>query len=279
MEYIQKARIVCLGIDDELKEDENSIYTTTINSTKFPVPTAVAIGSAPVIDGVAFGVEAVTFTQRKNTKRYRFNLSGGLRDLKLTQKSKIVIESICLPNVMSNTYVQSKSCNNIILKMKGIPNNNIWDSSTKGKGASVIFSSPININTQGFGVTSGALEPSLNTAAQYPRFNSDNNGRLFINPNPELLYNFSINDDFLRNGIFEFELIYDISNAWKNTATADEYMYVPQTLDYGNDKDDLEAFMISFVILDTDYENKIYEEKILLNKINKLLLYNKEINK
>ena len=272
MEYIQKARIVCFGIDDELKDDPTSIFTTQINSSKFPVPAAIAPTAATTVDGVNFGVEAVTFTQRKNTKRFRFTLNSTLKNLKLTKQSKLVIESICLPNVMNNSFVQSKSCNNIILKMKGIPNNNIWDSSTKGKGASVIFSSPININTQGYGVSPSVLDPMAVTSAQYPRFNSDNNGKLFINPNPEYLYNFNITEDFLATGIFEFELIYDISNAWKNTAGVDEYIYVPQTLDYSQDKDDLEAFMISFVIVDTDYENKIYDEKKLLNTLNKLLL-------
>lgn len=272
MEYIQKGRIVCLGIDDELKNDESSIFTTEINSSKFPVPIAVLPSATTTIDGVNFGVEAVAFTQRKNTKRFRFTLNSQFKNLKLTKQSKLVIESICLPNVMSNSFIQSKSCNNIILKMKGIPNNNLWDSSTKGKGASIIFTSPININTQGYGVSSGATDPTGLASSQYPRFNSDNNGRLFINPNPEYLYNFNITDEFLANGIFEFELIYDISNVWKNTATPDEFLYVPQTLDYLQDKDDLEAFMISFVIVDTDYENKIYDEKKLLNTLNKLLL-------
>ena len=44
MSLIQKARLTFLGIDDELKNDTNSIYTTQINSSFFPVPAVVAVG-------------------------------------------------------------------------------------------------------------------------------------------------------------------------------------------------------------------------------------------
>jgi len=33
-----KARIICYGIDDELKNSTDSIYSTVINSTLYPVP-------------------------------------------------------------------------------------------------------------------------------------------------------------------------------------------------------------------------------------------------
>ena len=52
-----------------------------------------------------------------------------------------------------------------------------------------------------------------------------------------------------------------------------QYTYVPQTLNYDNDKDDLEAFMISMVIIDTDdSEDMVFEKQDMLNKINKLFL-------
>ena len=44
MTYVQKARLTFLGIDDELKDDTTSVYTTDISSSFFPVPAAIAVG-------------------------------------------------------------------------------------------------------------------------------------------------------------------------------------------------------------------------------------------
>ena len=108
---IQKAKITVLGIDDELKNDETSIYTTEIKSSYFDVPPERDPANpleAIVIDGVSFGMEDVNFETRKNTKRYRFNMNTYFNNLKLSSKAKIVIESICIPNVMSESFIQSK---------------------------------------------------------------------------------------------------------------------------------------------------------------------------
>ncbi len=274
---IQKAKITVLGIDDELKEDASSIYTTEIKSSYFPVPAPVLPAAGQNIDGVLFGIEAVAFNTRKNTKRYKFNMNTYFNNLKLSQKAKIIIESICIPNVMSESFIQSKCVNNIVLKMKGINNTCIWDSSTRGKGSSIIFSSPILLNSQGFGATQVNTNPDQLAPSNKPRLNSDNNGYLFINPSPNTLYNYPIGDEFLRNGILEFELIYDVGNCWKNNANNNNFYYVPQTLDITTDKNDLEAFMISMIVMDEEDEDTIYNDKSMLNKINKLLIdkYNK----
>ncbi len=271
---IQKAKITLLGIDDELKNDESSIYTTNINSSYFPVPPAVAPAVGTLIDGVRFGMEAVAFTTRKNTKRYKFNMNTYFNNLKLSSKAKIVIESICIPNIMSESFIQSKCVNNIVLKMKGINNTCIWDSSTKGKGGSIIFTTPILFNSQAVGTSgSGGTQPDQVAVASRPRLNSDNNGYLFINPSPNYLYNNPIGDEFLRNGILEFELVFDVGNCWRNVnAEVNQFTFVPQTLDINTDKNDLEAFMISMIVMDEEDEDSIYNDKKLLNKINKLLL-------
>ena len=48
MTYVQKARLTFLGIDDELKNDATSVYTTNINSSFFPIPAnAVFAVAAP----------------------------------------------------------------------------------------------------------------------------------------------------------------------------------------------------------------------------------------
>ena len=69
-------------------------------------------------------------------------------------------------------------------------------------------------------------------------------------------------------------MVYDIGNCWENNATANVYEYIPQTLNHTTDKDDLEGFMISMIIMDEpdDENQKVFNSKQLLNKINRLLL-------
>jgi len=54
--------------------------------------------------------------------------------------------------------------------------------------------------------------------------------------------------------------------------TEAHYIQTPQTLDINTDKNDLESFMISMVITDEEEDDKIYNDKKLLNKINRLIL-------
>jgi hypothetical protein len=102
MAYVQKARLTFLGIDDELKNDPTSVYTTNLNSSFFPVPAAVTSATAPLYDDQQYGVEAITFTQRKNTKRMKFSLDGALNNLSLSNKAKIIIESVTIPNILKS---------------------------------------------------------------------------------------------------------------------------------------------------------------------------------
>ena len=86
-----------------------------------------------------------------------------------------------------------------------------------------------------------------------------------------MLYNFNIDDSFLKNGIFEFELLYDIGNCIFNESAPNRFLYVPQTINFTNDKDDFEQFMISIIIMDIEDDDKLYNDGDLLNKINKLI--------
>jgi hypothetical protein len=272
MSYKQVCRLTFLGIDDELKNDTTSVYTTNLNSSFFPIPTAVTAAAAATYENQKYGVQAVTFTQRTNTKRLRFSLNGALNNVNLSNKAKIIIESVTIPNILSHTFKQSKCANNIQLRLRGLSRNVSWDSTSKGK-STLIFSSPVFVNTQGFGETRGTSLPDGITQSQRPRINADNNGHLFINTSPDTLYNFNIDDSFLKNGIFEFELLYDIGNCMFNETTADQFSYVPQTINFDNDKDDFEAFQISLIVMDVEEtDDKLYDDKEMLNKINKLLL-------
>ena len=273
MTYIQKARLTFLGIDDELKNDATSVYTTNLNSSFFPVPDVVAtgVGGAPIYENQQYGVSAVGFAQRTNTKRMRFSLNGALNNTSLSNKAKIIIESVTIPNIISHTFKQSKCVNNIQLRLRGLSKNISWDSTSKGK-SSLIFSCPVFFNTQGYGETLSSLAPDGVTAANRLRFNTDNNGHLFINTSPDTLYNFNIDDSFLKNGIFEFELLYDVGNCIFSENANNQFSYIPQTINFDNDKDDFEQFMISIIIMDVEEEDdKLYNDKDLLNKINNLI--------
>jgi hypothetical protein len=285
MTYVQKARLTFLGIDDELKNDATSVYSTVINSSFFPVPAPIAVGTvagppiapaagaAPLYDDQQYGVKAVTFTKRTNTKRMKFSLNGALNNLSLSNKAKIIIESVTIPNILSHTIKQSKCINNIQLRLRGLSRNISWDSTSKGK-STLIFSCPVFLNTQGYGETLSPNQPPDGTAAaQRPRINADNNGHLFINTSPDTLYNFNIDDSFLKNGIFEFELLYDIGNCIYNENKFNQFSYVPQTIDFDHDKDDFEQFMISIIVMDVEDDNdKLYNNEEMINKMNKLLI-------
>ena len=273
MTYKQVCRLCFLGIDDELKNDASSVYSTVLNSSFYPVPAAVAVAAATEYEGQKYGVKAVTFTQRNNTKRMRFSLNGGLNNINLSNKAKIIIESVTVPNILSHTLKQSKCVNNIQLRLRGLSKNISWDSTSKGK-STLIFSCPVFFNTQGYAETKGgALSVYTDGLAltQNPSINADNIGHLFINTSPDTLYNFNIDDSFLKSGIFEFELLYDVGNCIFNDVSENQFSYIPQTINFDNDKDDFEQFMISIIIMDVEENEELYKDRELLNKINNLI--------
>jgi hypothetical protein len=69
----------------------------------------------------------------------RFSLNGALNNLSLSNKAKIIIESVTIPNILSHTFKQSKCVNNIQLRLRGLSRNISWDSTSKGK-STLIFS-------------------------------------------------------------------------------------------------------------------------------------------
>ncbi len=131
----------------------------------------------------------------------RFSLKGALNNVHLSNKAKIIIESVTIPNILSHTSKQSKCINNIQLRLRGLAKNISWDSTSKGK-STLILTSPVFLNTQGYGDSTGTPLPDQYTAAQRPRINADNNGHLFINTSPDTLYSFNIDDSFLKKWNF-----------------------------------------------------------------------------
>lgn len=136
-----------------------------------------------------------------DTKILRFNINK-IANLQLSQNAKLTIESLYLPigTVASHTAGGSAK-----IRMKYL-NSNSFDSDNNGFNDTLIY-----VNDDGL----------------------DH----FINPSPEILYNFDIDQHFLKNGFIELQIIIPNKNI------------------------DLESFLrffISFVIYD------INEEELLL---------------
>jgi hypothetical protein len=129
------------------------------------------------------------------------------------------------------------------------------------------------LNIQGFGSLTDNGDNSLEGVAweHYGKLNGDNNGQLFINPNPQQLYNFHIGDKLM--DVFEFELIYDMAYCrfvMRGQASDDKLIQQQSVLN--DDKDDLEGFQITFLVMDIEDDNdKLYNNEEMINKINKLI--------
>jgi hypothetical protein len=272
MTYKQVCRLTFLGIDDELKNDTSSVYSTNLNSSFYPVP-ANAVFKVDA-NGAAIIAPNLEFTKRNNTKRLRFSLNGSFNDLKLSNKAKLVIESVTLPNIINMSYRQSKCVGNILLRLHGLNRANSWDSSSQKKAAPTIFTTPVKLNLQGFGnQTEAAGTNSIEGVSwtAYGKLNGDNNGNLYINPDPQQLYNFPIGDKLMNS--FEFELIYDMAFCrFVMRGQASDDKLIEQQLILTDDKDDIEAFQITFLVMDVEEDDdKLYNDKDLLNKINNLI--------
>ena len=75
---------------------------------------------------------------------------------------------------------------------------------SKTKSAPTIFTTPVKLNLQGFGNQTDTTNNSTEGVSwvAYGKLNGDNNGNLYINPDPLNLYNFNIGDRLM--DIFEF---------------------------------------------------------------------------
>jgi len=280
MSYKQVCRLCFLGIDDELKDDTSSVYSTNLNSSFYPIPPGVDTKGNPLAvfkvdgNGATEHNTPLAFKIRNNTKRLRFSLNGAFNDLKLSNKAKLVIESVTLPNIINMTFRQSKCVGNILLRLHGLNRANSWDSSSQKKAAPTIFTTPVKLNLQGFGSQTdgaGTNSPAGGSWDSFGKLNGDNNGNLYINPDPQNLYNFNIGDKLLDT--FEFEFIYDMAYCRfiMRAQNADDKP-VEQQLILKDDKDDLEGFQITFIVMDVEEDDdKLYNEKDLLNKINHLI--------
>ncbi len=81
-----------------------------------------------------------------NTKLLRFRINN-LRDLKLSQNARIVLESCYIPTILENT-LEPKHNLNVILRFKNISDSKCCDSSNDNNGSTIILSHSIQSRVQ-----------------------------------------------------------------------------------------------------------------------------------
>lgn len=111
---------------------------------------------------------------QQDTKILRFDVNR-ISNIQLSQYAKIVIEAVCLPITSLDPALQTRNAPST-LRMNNL-NTNSFDSRNKGFNTTLIYT-------------------------------NDTNGEDFHNPNPKILYNFSIDQNFLKNGFIEFQITY-----------------------------------------------------------------------
>ena len=213
--YKQVARLNFSGIDDELNNDATSYY-----NTKFKL----------------FDNDEI------NTKLLRFRINN-LRDIKLSQNAKLILESIYLPTVIDDAS-DIKHNSNIVVRLKNISDSNCFDSSNDNNYP-IIFAYCVQSRQQRVVLTNTTtLAGAVNTYNNnIETRNAFDNGITFFNPSPDKLYNFTISNTFTNNTVFEFEIIYEMDNGI-NIVRAD-------------DSTEFYKFQCSFIICDVDEEELI----------------------
>jgi hypothetical protein len=178
-----------------------------------------------------------------NTKLLRFRIDN-LRDIKLSQNAKLILESIYIPTIIDNN-LDIKHNSNIVVRLKNISDSNCFDSSRNNDSSPIIFSHSVQSRPQTFVSTvtttlAGAVSTYNNNIANTNKFD---NGISFHNPSPDKLYNFTIPNTFTNNTIFEFEIIYD--------------MQIGVNIVQADDRGEFYKFQCSFIICDVDEEELI----------------------
>jgi hypothetical protein len=142
---------------------------------------------------------SVTVGVDNDTKLLRFNINR-ISHTQISQNAKIVIEQVSLPNLGARSGPITVRMNNL--------NTHSYDSQNNGLSSTLLY--------------------TTETTAQQ-----------FSNPFPEILYNFSISQNFFQNGYIEFEITYP-----------DIYI----------DLDNLEGFYITLVVYDIDEQELLLKD-------------------
>ncbi len=194
--YKEVARLNFIGFDDELNNDATSYY-----NTKFKLLNNNEI----------------------NTKLLRFRIDN-LRDIKLTQNAKLVLESVFISTV-EDAALDIKHNSNVILRLKNLNDSKCYNSDNNNY--SILFSHCF---------ASRQVPGTVANSSSFER------GLSFVNPSPDKLYVFTIPNNFTNNSIFEFELIY-LMRTGVNLSVADRFSFY--------------KFQCSLIIYDVEEEELI----------------------
>ena len=174
--YKQLQRLTFFGYDDIYNTNVSSLYRKSPQSRTVEIPAIVPVAAVAVIitrpytEGVV-GVPAIPPIPpvTNDTKVLRFNLNK-LYSTQLSQNAKIVIEQLYLPGF------QGTRTGPITIRMNNL-NTHSYDSQNKGYNSTLLYISELG-------------------------------DTVFENHSPEMLYNFSISQNFFQNGFIEFEVTY-----------------------------------------------------------------------
>ena len=205
--YNQLQRLTFFGYDDLDKADattfrKNAPLSRTVETPAVAFVPAVAYAAGPPIVYAEPAVEAKPAVPPVDydTKIMRFNLNN-LHNTHLSKNAKIVIEQLYLPGF------DNPRTGPITIRMSNL-NTNSYDSQNNGLSKTLIFA-------------------------------AEAGDTVYQNHAPEMLYNFSISQNFFQNGYIELELTYaDINIGF----------------DY------LERFYVTFVVYDIDEQELLLKD-------------------
>ena len=211
--YKQVCRLNFSGIDDELIDVDSGYYNTKLKRIN---------------------------NHEINTKLLRFRIDN-LRDVKLSQNAKLILESVFLPSIFDED-LDIKHYENITLRFKNISDSKCYDSSNDNNSSPIIFSHTSQVRTipvvrQEY--STADADVTTHTDSVINCFCNDF-GISFHNTSPDKLYNFTISNTFTNNTVFEFEIVYNMKNGVDIILAEDEI--------------DFYRFQCSFIICDVDEE-------------------------
>ena len=186
--YKQLQRLTFFGYDDIYNTNVSSLYRKSPQSRNVEIPGVAAVLAAPALPEIVGAIGPPVIIARpyteavvgvpaippippvtNDTKVLRFNLNK-LYSTQLSQNAKIVIEQLYLPGF------QGTRTGPITIRMNNL-NTHSYDSQNKGYNSTLLYISELG-------------------------------DTVFENHSPEMLYNFSISQNFFQNGFIEFEVTY-----------------------------------------------------------------------
>jgi hypothetical protein len=214
IKYKQVARITFYGFDDLYRNNASSVFTEPLNSEYY-------IGNLNA-GGVQVG---------NNAKRMRFQIKG-LDNVKLSEYARFCIESLKVP-FLYDVNNDVKSIGQTIVRMSNISSINCFDTQGNGQTDPVIFTGQTQTSQQRIGTVT-----NNNVLQNYEL------SQVFYNPYPEILYNFPVSSNFLRNRYFDFTFTMQFTGGDSINLNADQEYF--------------DLFHISFIVYDLD------EQELLL---------------